>query len=74
MFDFPGRDKEKEGNGSVGGGASTEYHVACVVVSLVTSRAKVTSARADICDNGEGEETKGSHEEAVDKLVRDQLG
>ena len=57
MLDLPGRDEQEKGDGGVCCRAGAEYNLACVIVPFIATRAEVTSARTDVSDNGEGEET-----------------
>lgn len=74
MLDFPGCDEKQQSNGRVSCCASAEHNLACVIIAFVAARAETATARADVGDDSEGEETQSTHEETVDKLVGDEFG
>jgi len=57
VLDLPGRDEEKKRDCGVSCRAGTEHNLASIVVPFVASRSEVASARTDVSDDGEREET-----------------
>ncbi len=74
MFDFPSSNEQQEGDSRERCRASAEDDVTRRIIPFVAARAEIAASRADVGDNGEGEETEGAHEEAIDEFVGYELG